>query len=76
MKFYLLNTYLSIYLGSSVAFKTVQIISRRVVGRTKESRFIQLVKVMYCKLLTNSKQLPAFPLESGWDSNSDLRGTF
>ena len=24
---------------------------------------IQLVKVLYCKLLTNGKQLPAFPLE-------------
>ena len=23
---------------------------------------IQLVKVLYCKLLTNDKQLPAFPL--------------
>ena len=26
---------------------------------------IQLVKVLYCKLPTNSKQLPAFPLEVG-----------
>ena len=29
------------------------------------------VKVLYCKLLTNSKQLPAFPLEVG--SGFDLR---
>ena len=28
-------------------------------------QYIQLVKVLYCKLLTNSKQLPAFPLEVG-----------
>ena len=25
----------------------------------------QLVKVLYCKLLSNGKQLPAFPLEVG-----------
>ena len=25
---------------------------------------IQFVSVLYCKLLTNSKQLPAFPLEA------------
>ena len=29
------------------------------------NQYIQLVKVLYCKLLTNSKQLPAFPLEVG-----------
>ena len=27
------------------------------------NQYIQLVKVLYCKLLTNGKQLPAFPLE-------------
>ena len=26
--------------------------------------YIQLVKVLYCKLPTNSKQLPGFPLEA------------
>ena len=30
-------------------------------GRGKQC--IQLVKVLYCKLPTNGKQLPAFPLE-------------
>ena len=30
-------------------------------GRGNE--YMQLVRVLYCKLLTNSKQLPAFPLE-------------
>ena len=29
------------------------------------NQYIQLVKVLYCKLPTNSKQLPAFPLEIG-----------
>ena len=29
----------------------------------KENHYIQLVKVWYCKLSTNGKQLPAFPLE-------------
>ena len=29
------------------------------------NQYIQLVKVLYCKLPTNSKQLPAFPLEVG-----------
>ena len=27
------------------------------------NQYVQLVKVLYCKLLTNGKQLPAFPLE-------------
>ena len=27
------------------------------------NQYIQLVKVLYCKLQTNGKQLPAFPLE-------------
>ena len=29
------------------------------------NQYIQLVKVLYCKLLTNGMQLPAFPLEAG-----------
>ena len=28
----------------------------------RENQYIQLVKVLYCKLPTNDKQLPAFPL--------------
>ena len=44
------------------------------------NQYIELVKVLYCKLLTNSKQLPAFLLEvrpgtkprsQRWDANSD-----
>ena len=29
------------------------------------NQYIQLVKVLYCTLLSNGKQLPAFPLEIG-----------
>ena len=29
------------------------------------NQYIQLVKFLYCKLSTNGKQLPAFPLEVG-----------
>ena len=28
------------------------------------NQYIQLVRVLYCKLLTNGKQLPAFPLQA------------
>ena len=28
------------------------------------NQYIEFVRVLYCKLLTNSKQLPAFPLEA------------
>ena len=30
----------------------------------KGNQYIQLVKVLYCKLPTNGKQLPAFPVEA------------
>ena len=30
----------------------------------KGNQYIQFVRVLYCKLLTNGKQLPAFPLEA------------
>ena len=56
--------YLFIYLGFHVAFNTVQVISRRVVGRAEETSTIQFIRVLYCKLPTNGKQLPAFPLEA------------
>ena len=68
------DTDLFIYLGFYVAFNTVQVISRRVVGRAEETQYIQFVRVLYCKLPTNSKQLPAFPLETVRGSNSGLRG--
>ena len=28
------------------------------------NQYTQFIKVLYCKLATNSKQLPAFPLEA------------
>ena len=58
-----LKVNLFIYLGFYVAFNTVQVISQRVVGRA-EDQYIQFVRVLYCKLPTNGKQLPAFPLEA------------
>ena len=33
--------------------------------KDRGNQYMQLVKVLYCKLLTNGKQLPAFPLEAG-----------
>ena len=56
--------YLFFYLRFYVAFNTVQVISRRVVGRAEKTVHIQFVRVLYCKLPTNGKQLPAFPLEA------------
>ena len=38
------------------------------------NQYIQFVRVLYCKLLTNGKQLPAFPLEAMQGSNPGLRG--
>ena len=51
-------------MGFYVAFNTVQVISRQVVRRAEETSTVQLVKVLYCKLPTNGKQLPVFPLEA------------
>ena len=38
------------------------------------NQYIQLVKVLYCKLPTNGKQIPAFPLEVGRELNPGFRG--
>ena len=38
------------------------------VGRSRGHQYIQSVKVLYCKLLTNGKQLPTSPLKI-WDLN-------
>ena len=38
------------------------------------NQYIQFIRVLYCKLPTNGKQLPAFPLEAVWESNPGLRG--
>ena len=34
------------------------------IWKGRGNQYIQLVKVLYCKLPTNGKQLPAFPLEA------------
>ena len=38
------------------------------------NQYIEFVRVLYCKLPTNGKQLPAFPLETVRGSNPGLRG--
>ena len=38
------------------------------------NQYIQFVRVLYCKLPTNGKQLPAFPLVTMRGSNPGLRG--
>ena len=38
------------------------------------NQYIQFARVLYCKLPTNGKQLPAFPLEAVPGSNPGLRG--
>ena len=53
---------LFVYLGFYVAFNTVQVISRWVVGRAEETSTyspLGFCTVLFC---TNGKQLPAFPL--------------
>ena len=52
-----------IYLGFYVAFNTVQVISRYS-WKGRGNQYIQFVRVLYCKLPTNGKQLLAFPLEA------------
>ena len=59
-----------IYLGFYVAFNTVQVISRRVVGRAEEA---STYRVLYCKLPTSGKQLPAFPLTAMTGSRGGRR---
>ena len=54
-----------IYLGLKVTFNTLyrSYHDGSFVGRGNQ--YIQLLKVLYCKLPTNCKQLPVFPLEVG-----------
>ena len=57
------SLFLFIYLGFNITLNTLyQVISEgNFTGRG--NLYIQLVKVLYSKVLTNSKQLPALPLE-------------
>ena len=58
--------YLFSYLFGVLTSLSTHCISRRVVGRAEEtSAYSWCVKVLHCKLPTNGKQLPAFPLEIG-----------
>ena len=43
-------------------FKSLSTLYRSRKG--KGNQYIELVKVLYCKLPTNGKQLPAFPIEA------------
>ena len=56
--------YLFIYLGFYVAFNTV--IGHITTGswKVRGNQYIQFIRVLYCKMPTNGKQLPAFPLEA------------
>ena len=63
MKVLVIITNQFIYLGFYIAFNTVQVISRRIVGRAEETSTYSWSR--FCKLPTNGKQLPAFPLEIG-----------
>ena len=58
------NNNLFIDLGFYVAFNTVQVISRRVVGRAEETSIYSSLGFCTVKLLTSGKQLPVFPLEA------------
>ena len=40
------------------------------------NQYIEFARVLYCKLPTNGKQLPAFPLEPVRGSNPGLRGLY
>ena len=42
--------------------------------KDRGNQYIEFVRVLYCKLPTNGKQLPAFPLEAVRESNPGLRG--
>ena len=56
--------YLFIYYAFYVAFNTVQVISRRVVGRAEETSTYSSLGFCTVNCRPNGKQLPAFPLEA------------
>ena len=58
---------LFIYLGFYITLNTVQVRSGHITTGSWKGRgnqYIQLIKVLYCKLPTIGKQLPAFTLEA------------
>ena len=58
------DLFIFIYLGFYVAFNTVQVISRRVVGRAEETSTYSWSRFCTVNCRLNGKQLPAFPLEA------------
>ena len=56
--------YLFYLFGVYVAFNTVQGHITTGSWKGRGNQYIQFVRVLYCKLPTNGKQLPAFPLEA------------
>ena len=66
--------YLFIYLGFYVAFNTVQVISRRVVGRAEETSTYSLLGfcTVNCRPTASNYQLSHLRLY--WESNPGLRG--
>ena len=64
---------LFIYLGFYVAFNTVKVIYKCIYvcmyimtgsWKGRGNQYIEFARVVYCKLPTNGKQLPAFPLKA------------
>ena len=56
--------YLFIFLGVLRRFQHCTGHIRMGSWKGRGNQYIQFVRVLYCKLLTNGKQLPAFPLEA------------
>ena len=42
--------------------------------KDRGNQYIQLVKVLYCKLLTNASNYQLSHLRLGWEANPNLRG--
>ena len=64
-----------IYLGFFyITFNTVQVNNTTGSWKGRGNQYIQFVMVQYYKLLTNGKQLPAFPLEAMLGSFLCYRG--
>ena len=51
-------------LGFYVAFNTVLYCIMTGSWKGRRNQYIQFIRVLYCKLPTNGKQLPTFPLEA------------
>ena len=72
LNWYAIGIYLFIWVLRGFQHCTGHITTGSWKGRGNQ--YIEFVWVLYCKLLTNGKELPAFPLEGVWGSNPGLRG--